>query len=86
MDIKELIEKYDIDNGFKKSVSVMLSKIEPKEAIYVLADEMVDLIFSVSYNNGRGIDGGNNVKIDIRDELRILLLDMFGIEKGEHNA
>jgi len=70
--IKTLVDKYDIDNGFK-----LLGNLDKNDTIDILTDKIKEILFNVAYKYDYDIDNGSNVEIGIEKDIKKCLEELF---------
>ena len=77
MDLRRMIDKYDIDDGFKKEFSRLLLNISEDDLIEIMTDKLADILYQNSYDYDMNIDNGSNVRIDIEDSIKKELINLI---------
>lgn len=83
MELYQVIEKYDIDNEFKRAVSKMLSRLSKEDIIEQLSRLLTDMLYVVAYDSDIRVDDGSNVLIAIREKLQAELTDIFDYSEAD---
>jgi hypothetical protein len=80
MDLLEFISKHDDEGEFGELVLKLFKNMNSQNILDIHTEVLYNVLISVAYSNNMDIDGGSNVIMGIKDDIKENLVNLFGID------